>query len=150
MKNPVQNFKDKIVIFERSLIAPCGMNCGTCIAYLREKNKCFGCRVLPSNTLKTRLKCKIKNCEILGKTTSGYCYECEIFPCKRLKQLDKRYRTKYHTSFIQNLSLIKENGMNYFLAFETKRRTCPKCGSTLSVHFDNCLACSETLKHNGL
>ncbi len=27
------------------LIAPCGMNCGTCLGYLREKNKCVGCRL---------------------------------------------------------------------------------------------------------
>jgi len=26
-----------------SLIAPCGMNCGICLAYLREKKKCPGC-----------------------------------------------------------------------------------------------------------
>ena len=26
------------------LIAPCGMNCGICYGYLREKNKCPGCR----------------------------------------------------------------------------------------------------------
>lgn len=31
------------VSFDKSLIAPCGMNCGTCIAYLRDKNKCPGC-----------------------------------------------------------------------------------------------------------
>ncbi len=28
-----------------SLIAPCGMNCGICLAYLRTKNVCPGCRV---------------------------------------------------------------------------------------------------------
>ncbi len=25
-------------------IAPCGMNCATCLAYLRDKNTCCGCR----------------------------------------------------------------------------------------------------------
>jgi uncharacterized radical SAM superfamily Fe-S cluster-containing enzyme len=29
-----------------SLIAPCGMNCSICSAYLREKNKCPGCRLM--------------------------------------------------------------------------------------------------------
>jgi hypothetical protein len=28
----------------KELVAPCGMNCGICIAYLREKNKCPSCR----------------------------------------------------------------------------------------------------------
>ena len=145
MKNPAQTTSFNTLRFDNSMIAPCGMNCGTCIAYMREKNRCFGCRVLQSDNLKTRLKCKIKNCELLARTTSNYCYECGEFPCKRLKQLDKRYRTKYHTSFIQNLSTIKEKGMKYFLAFETKRRTCPRCGSTISVHRDHCLACLEIL-----
>ena len=27
----------------KELIAPCGINCGTCIAYQREKNRCCGC-----------------------------------------------------------------------------------------------------------
>jgi hypothetical protein len=31
---------------ENALIAPCGMNCGVCMAYLREKNKCPGCRLI--------------------------------------------------------------------------------------------------------
>jgi len=132
--------------FDRSLIAPCGMNCGTCIAFLRGKNKCYGCRVLPSDAKKTRLKCKIKNCDHLAKTPSNYCYDCETFPCHRLKQLDKRYRTKYNTSFIQNLLHIKDKGMTDFLAFESNRRTCPKCGSVLSVHRDNCLTCSYIYK----
>ena len=26
------------------LIAPCGMDCGLCMGYLREKNTCGGCR----------------------------------------------------------------------------------------------------------
>jgi hypothetical protein len=26
--------------FNKQLIAPCGMNCGICLGYLRDKNKC--------------------------------------------------------------------------------------------------------------
>lgn len=129
------------VEFDSTLIAPCGMNCGTCIAFLRDKNKCPGCRALPSDALKSRMQCKIRNCDHLAGTSSVYCYDCETFPCRRLIQIDKRYSTKYNTSFIRNLEMIKERGMNHFLAFETKRRTCPKCGSTLSVHREKCLVC---------
>jgi len=32
------------VHFNISDIAACGINCGTCRAYLRERNKCRGCR----------------------------------------------------------------------------------------------------------
>ena len=133
------------IIFDKSLIAPCGMNCGTCIAYLREKNKCFGCRLLHASKLKTREFCKIKCCINLEKTPSKFCYDCGVFPCKRLRQIDKRYRTKYKTSFIENLLRIKENGIKDFLLFESERRTCANCGSILCVHRDYCLSCKIDL-----
>ena len=133
------------VKFKRSLIAPCGMNCGTCLAYLREKNRCPGCRVSYADKAVSVQRCIIINCIYLEKTKSKFCYECEKFPCKRMKQLDKRYRTKYKTSFIENLLMIKENGITYFLDFESKRRTCQNCGSTLCVHRNFCLTCEIEL-----
>jgi ribosomal protein S27AE len=129
------------VTFGKSMIAPCGMNCGTCIAFLRDKNKCYGCRIDSADKLKTRQLCVIKNCNYLAATSSKFCYDCDKFPCPRIKQIDKRYRTKYRTSFIQNLLMIKENGITNFLEFESERRTCPNCGSVLSVHRNNCLIC---------
>ncbi len=134
-----------IVKFKKELIAPCGMNCGTCIAYLREKNRCPGCRKFSSEKAVSVQRCIVTKCTFLEKTKSKFCYECEKFPCKRIKQLDKRYRTKYRTSFIENLMIIKDNGIKYFLDFETKRRTCINCGSTLSVHRSSCLECKIAL-----
>jgi hypothetical protein len=133
--------------FRKSDIAPCGMNCGTCIARLREKNKCNGCRTLQPDAAKTRLKCSIRNCVELRESTSGFCYDCKSFPCKRIRNIDKRYRTKYHTSFIENLRMIEERGIDVFLAFETMRRTCPECNSVLSVHRDHCLSCNEEIRY---
>jgi hypothetical protein len=134
-----------LVKFKRSLIAPCGMNCGTCLAYLRVKNRCPGCRVLSTDKAITCQRCIIKNCIYFEKTNSKFCYNCKIFPCKRMKQLDKRYKTKYRTSFIENLLMIKENGITNFLHFESKRRTCPNCGSALCVHRSFCLSCKIDL-----
>jgi len=134
-----------LVLFDKSLIAPCGMNCGTCLAYLREKNKCPGCRILSDDKAISVKTCTVTTCIYLAKTKSKFCYECEKYPCKRIKQLDKRYRTKYGTSFIENLLMIKENGIDYFLDFESKRRTCTNCGSTLCVHRDFCLTCKIEL-----
>jgi hypothetical protein len=132
------------VSFNRTMIAPCGMNCGSCIAYMRTKNKCPGCwsdDILKNNSC---THCIIKNCDLLAKTDSKFCIDCQKYPCRRLKQLDKRYRTRYKTSFIENLMIIKQNGINFFLDFETKRRKCSECGATLSVHRDHCLACSNS------
>jgi hypothetical protein len=133
------------VTFEKHLIAPCGMNCGTCIAYLRDKNKCPGCRIVSSDKAISVKKCTVTECIYLQKTTSKFCYDCEKYPCKRIKDLDKRYSTKYRTSFIENLAMIEENGLDRFLAFEAKRRTCNHCGSVLSVHRNNCIKCNQTI-----
>ena len=133
------------VSFDKSLIAPCGMNCGTCIAYLRSKNRCQGCRIFSVDKSISVQRCIIQKCVHLAETNSKFCYDCEIYPCKRLKQLDRRYRTRYNTSFLENLKMIKGKGIEKFLVFESKRRTCPKCGSTLSVHRDYCLICSKNI-----
>lgn len=130
------------VTFEKSLIAPCGMNCGCCLGYMREKNKCPGCRFVIEG--KARVHCVIRNCEFIKSGDFEFCFNCQKYPCKRLKQLDKRYRTKYKTSFLENLSMIKEKGIDYFLSFEASRRKCSHCGATLCVHRDQCLACSGT------
>ena len=135
------------VTFDKSLIAPCGMNCGTCIAYLRPKNNCIGCRIQSPAKRATRVMCVVKNCINLEQTSSKFCYDCEKFPCKRINQLDNRYRTKYKTSFIENLTMIKEKGIDRFLQFESKRRTCPDCGSVLSVHREKCLSCEKDLNN---
>lgn len=123
------------------LIAVCGMNCGLCMAYLRDKNKCFGCR--SDKTMKSKYidGCKIRNCEILKNGKKKYCFECENFPCLRLKQLDTRYRKKYQASMIENLNMIKEEGINKFLENEELKWTCSGCGGTICVHRGKCAKC---------
>jgi hypothetical protein len=129
------------------LIAACGMNCGLCIGYLREKKPCGGCfKKNDLNKPNVCRSCAIVNCELLSKTESGFCYDCDKFPCSRLKQLDKRYRTKYSMSMLDNLNFIKANGMEKFLENEQKRWTCDLCGSGISVHRDFCLNCKTELR----
>lgn len=129
--------------FQSILTAPCGIYCGACYGYLRPKNKCSGCRI-DSETKPAYCKsCIIANCELLAKTESGFCYDCEKFPCKRMKQLDKRYRTKYNTGLIQNLLTIKDKGMTTFLTLEKIKRSCPVCGSLLCIHKEGCSECNR-------
>ena len=106
----------------RKLIAPCGMNCNLCMAYLREKNKCPGCRMIRKETQKYIRKCPIKNCQQLKNNNWVYCSKnCENFPCQRLKSLDKRYKTKYCMSMLENLDFIKNKGIRNFIKHEEKR-----------------------------
>ncbi|AKM82630.1 TPA: hypothetical protein DD449_01170 [Candidatus Berkelbacteria bacterium] len=119
----------------KKLIASCGMNCGICKFYLREKDGCPGCHVQPKETC---LKCRIRICE---KHTGDFCYDCKEFPCQRLKNLDKRYRSKYNMSEIENLHFIRENGMEKFLEKENKKWACSKCGGVISCHTQECSQC---------
>ena len=126
-----------------SLIAPCGMNCGICMAYLREKNKCPGCRAADTNKAISVLRCKIKNCEVIQKGKVKFCFQCESVPCACLKHLDKRYRTKYGMSMIENLEDIKAGGIRKFVANEKVRWACPECGGTICVHNRYCYSCRK-------
>ncbi len=127
-----------------SLIAPCGMNCGICIGHLRDKNKCLGCREMCETKPNQCRKCIIVHCEILKNNNMLFCSDkCEKFPCVRLKNLYKRYRTKYQMSMLENLKYISEFGINEFVKSEQKKWKCSKCGKLLSVHRDLCLKCGE-------
>jgi hypothetical protein len=124
------------------LIAPCGMNCGICMAYLRDHNRCVGCNIDSPDKRKTRLNCKIRNC---SERTEGsqFCFTCNQYPCARLRQLDKRYRTKYSMSMIDNLNAIRDFGLDRFMEIENTRWVCPKCGNSICVHNRKCYKCGK-------
>jgi len=124
-----------------TMIAPCGMNCGICLANLRDKNICPGCWSNDRYKSKSCANCSIKNCELVEKTGSEFCYDCSNFPCARLKQLDKRYRLKYKMSMIENLLYIKEFGLEKFEQKEAIRWKCDTCGGMICVHRGICLKC---------
>ena len=125
-----------------SLIAPCGINCSVCMAYLRDRNKCPGCRKIDINKPITRIKCKIKSCLFFQRSDAKFCFECGEYPCKTLLHLDKRYRLKYNMSEIENLERIKKIGIRKFLANEKIKWTC-SCGGTICVHKGYCFNCGK-------
>jgi hypothetical protein len=83
-----------------------------------------------------------KQCDLLGKGLVRFCYDCRDFPCRRLKTLDKRYRTFYHMSMIENLEYIKKLGIKEFLEKETAKWQCPECGEVICCHNGLCLNCN--------
>jgi hypothetical protein len=130
-------------------MAACGMNCGLCLGHLREKKPCGGCFKADEDKKPPYCRtCKIVNCDLLAETKSGFCYDCSKFPCTRLKNLDKRYRTKYGMSMIENLCFIRDHGLKSFLKNEELRWKCEVCGAGLCVHRDFCLNCKTHLKKN--
>jgi hypothetical protein len=96
----------------------------------------------------TRLACKIKKCEFFQKTNSGFCSQCKKFPCARLKQLDKRYRTKYGMSMIENLENIRKLGIRKFLQNKKERWACSERGGTICVHKGFCCSCAKSNHKN--
>lgn len=138
----------------QELIAPCGMNCSLCIAFQAQKydldkqgfkrKYCPGCLPRGKNCMHMK-----ESCAIIGKGQVRFCYECVDFPCKRLKALDKRYRTKYHMSMIDNLRSISKKGMKAFLAGEEARWRCSTCGEGICCHNGLCLHCDlDKLRRN--
>jgi len=81
------------------------MNCAICIGHLREKKQCPGCRGDDNQKPAHCVNCGIRNCE---KLKSKFCFACDLFPCSRLKRLDRRYRAKYRMSMLENLENLKK------------------------------------------
>jgi hypothetical protein len=125
------------VEMKSELIAPCGMNCNICKGHLREKNTCPGCRDPIGNCR----KCIIRTCDV---RKSSIC-DCEKIPCTRLKNLDKRYKTKYDMSMLENLDFIKNKGMKKFLEKEVEKWKCSKCSGIVSCHDGKCYGCGIVL-----
>jgi len=132
---------------EEVLVAPCGMNCSVCSAYLALTHDvkgrgirmpyCAGCR--PRNKQCAFLK---KHCPSLLSEKIKYCFECQEFPCRRLRSIDQRYKTRYRMSLIENLGFIRENGIDIFLSREKEKWQCHSCSGVISCHNGLCFSCS--------
>lgn len=138
------NSSKQSAAMKTTLIAPCGMNCRLCSAYARDKNACPGCLGDDRLKMKSTNSCKIKNCTIIKKGKTRFCFTCKEYPCGRLRHLDKRYRTKYGMSMIENLESIKRSGVREFVRQEKTRWACPDCGELLCVHKESCANCGHT------
>ena len=126
------------------LIAPCGMDCGLCRVYVREKNGCLGCRAGDEDKAKSCLACSIRSCEAIQSGESAFCSsDCERFPRPRLNRLDTRYRAKYRMSMLENLRVIREKGVEAFVVSEQERWACPEYGGLQCVHTLECVCCGH-------
>jgi len=118
------------------------MNCSLCSQHLRPKNGCSGCTIDDPNMPKYCLECRIRNCAEIQLYGKSFCYECAMYPCLRLRQLDKRYRTRYGMSMLENQENIRSIGLEAFIAQQQIRWQCPTCGGLICVHNAKCSNCS--------
>jgi hypothetical protein len=128
-----------------NLIAPCGVNCGVCFGYLRDKDKCPGCNS-KKDSEKPRYctTCILKTCT----TRKGkYCSSCtKKYPCQRLKQLSKRYLLRYKVDLLGNLNKIKGCGIKELVKEEKIRWKCKECNGLICQHRGYCLECNKKKK----
>jgi hypothetical protein len=130
------------------LIAPCGVDCGVCSAYLAYTNHiprrrgaishCSGCRI-------RKKKCAYLkgHCRRLASDEVEFCFQCAEYPCVRLKHLDGRYRKGFGASPISNLEIIRESGIQELIDRQQSRFGCAACGRLRSVHNQKCFFCEK-------
>ncbi len=126
------------------VIAPCGIDCSLCRAYIRERNRCPGCRSedvarIPGGCL----RCVLRSCDRRPADGPGFCSSCDEYPCRALQHLEHRYTTRYAVSPLENLERIASVGVDRFVAEESLRWTCPGCGGHLCMHKPACPRCGR-------
>lgn len=127
---------------EDIMLAPCGMNCAVCYKHVgvrKSVKPCEGCLKSDEGKPEHCRTCKIKNCA----QEKGFvrCYECDDFPCKLIKNLEKSYIKRYNTSLIENSQTAKEKGVSVFLKLDCQKWTCTDCGDAFSLHDGICSEC---------
>jgi hypothetical protein len=127
-------------------IAPCGVICDLCLSFQRNKSKCVGCNNSGNKPYHCNV-CSIKSCPEKNGNEKLLCNRCNKFPCRRIKDLDKRYKIKYGISPIQNLLTISQIGLNEFVKKEKPKWICPGQDHLLCVHKDICLICGAKNKY---
>ncbi|WP_099203465.1 DUF3795 domain-containing protein [Miniphocaeibacter massiliensis] len=114
-------------------------NCIICSAYLNKKKPCPGCRApKEEHTRKSCANCLKKKCAV--EKGLNYCFECDKFPCSKIKSLNKRYLEDYNIDIIENSKKAKENTKK-FLEEQVEIYTCKECGGVIDVHHKKCSDC---------
>jgi len=133
------------------LVAPCGLYCGACTAYLSTKGiraatgkakgpamECDGC--LGGGRLPAHApKCAIRECAE-AKTKTRRCSECEEFPCSRITDFNNDGML-HHSEVLENLRQLRADGIKEWTKHEEDRWSCPKCRTKLSWYDAECPEC---------
>jgi len=96
-------------------VPACGVFCGGCPTYTRDKKPCPGAEI----NIERCKKCNTFHlcCE---EREISHCYQCDDFPCAKFKRFSKRW-LKYGQNFIENQKLIQEVGVDQFLTHYNSR-----------------------------
>ena len=96
-------------------VPACGVFCGGCPTYTRERKACPGAEI------------NIKRCEscttfhlCCQEKDVEHCYLCVEFPCRKFKNFSKRW-LKYGQNFIENQQILRELGTKGFLKYYNEK-----------------------------
>lgn len=132
---------------DTKMFAPCGMNCLLCYKHCytkKTRSPCGGCFHESKGKPEHCRKCKIKDC-VQSKTLT-YCYQCNAFPCKLIKNLERSYNQRYQESLIENSMIAKTEGVMQLLHNHASKYQCPACGGIISYHDKVCFECNKMKK----
>ncbi len=90
-------------------IPPCGIFCGGCPVFSREKNACMGAEI----GCKTR-KCKGIYVCCIEKKGLEFCHQCKTYPCNRFRKFAERWQ-KYGQDLMANQEFILNYGKEKFI-----------------------------------
>lgn len=129
-------------VIERKYLAPCGINCKLCSRHMDKKRPpCLGCLSGGSPTSTHCKTCRIKLCAF--EQSLQYCFECDKFPCKRIKPLEKRYREHYGVLLLEIAQIARRDGVDTLLKQQLAAHACPDCGGLISLHTRQCSECGR-------
>lgn len=112
------------------MVAKCGLDCSVCELYLckdnpqlfdyllaqgipKDKLPCSGCNANLGKCPVMQGQCETYKCAL--DKDIRYCFECNDFPCSKLHPLVDGADKYPHNLKVYNLSLIKSQGIDYFL-----------------------------------
>ncbi|MBN1591914.1 MAG: DUF3795 domain-containing protein [Candidatus Coatesbacteria bacterium] len=137
--------------------SPCGIYCGACgiLKDLRagrheerarqmnmppEELKCAGCKT--DTIADFCVGCKFRDCT--KEKGIEFCFDCDEFPCAELVAF-RNDKWPHHSTVLNNLDTIKEEGVAEWLVRQKKRWSCPECGESFTWYESQCEACGATL-----
>lgn len=97
--------------YYKGRVPACGVFCGGCPVYTREKKSCPGAEINSArcdNCKSYHLCCKERGI--------SHCYECTAFPCRKFKNFAKSW-LKYGQDLIENQKLLNEIKQDKFLIY---------------------------------
>jgi hypothetical protein len=149
------------------LVGICGLYCGSCPSYLAYRKNdieymekrsvekglsldelcCDGC--LSGNVAADCKDCKHGFRGCAAKKQVSWCFECDEFPCQRLKDFTGVHVVNgisHHKDVIDDLQYMKKHGVGEWVKIQDKEARCSGCGEVLYWFDHECPACQPLVR----